>query len=74
MTHQLIAEILFLSKEKTGLKHPIKERMKGNLLLWIHRWSSFEVPHSNKFYIFSNNILMMLFPIVQFCNLMQNCI
>lgn len=37
MTHQLIAEILFLSKEKTGLKHPIKERMKGNLLLLIKR-------------------------------------
>ena len=28
MSHQLITEIRFLSKEKTGLKHPIKERMK----------------------------------------------
>lgn len=43
MTHQLITEILFLSKEKTGLKHPINERMKGNLLLLIRRGSSFEV-------------------------------
>lgn len=40
MTHQLITEILLLSKEKTGLNHPIKERMKGNLLLLIHRGSS----------------------------------
>lgn len=57
MTHQLIAEILFLSKEKTGLKHPIKERMKGNLLLQIHRRSSFEVLHSNKIF----NILTIIF-------------
>lgn len=64
MTHQLIAEILFLSKEKTGLKHPIKERMKGNLLLLIHRGSSFEVLHSYKNIHFNQDILMMLFPIL----------
>lgn len=69
MTHQLIAEILFLSKEKTGLKHPIKERMKGNLLLQIHRRSSFEVLHSNKILHFSHNILMMLFPILYICGI-----
>lgn len=49
MTHQLITEILFLSKEKTGLKYPIKERMKGNPLLLIHSGSSFEVLPFNTF-------------------------
>lgn len=46
--HQLITEILFPSKEKTGFKHHIKGRMKGNLLLLIG--SSFEVLHSNNLY------------------------
>lgn len=54
MSHQLITEILFLSTEKTGLKHPIKGRMKGNLLLLIHRGSSFEVLHSAIFLHFNH--------------------
>lgn len=52
MTHQLITKILLLSKEKTGLKQPIKERMKGNLLLLIHRGSAFEVLHDTYFFTF----------------------
>lgn len=61
VTHQLITEILFLSKEKTGLKHPIKERMKGNLLFLIHIGSSFEVLPSDKFLHFSHAALMIHF-------------
>lgn len=61
MTHQLITEILFLSKEKTGLKHPIKERMKGNLLFLIHIGSSFEVLPSNKIVHFNHAALMIHF-------------
>lgn len=61
MTHQLITEILFLSKEKTGLKHPIKERMKGNLLFLIHIGSSFEVVPSDKFLHFNHAALMIHF-------------
>lgn len=64
MTHQLITKILLLSKEKTGLKHPTKERMKGNLLLLIHGGSSFEVLHSTKFLHFNHATLMTLFPIL----------
>lgn len=60
MTHQLITEILFLSKEKTGLKYPIKERMEGNLLLLIYRGSSFEVLQSNTFLCYNRAPLTML--------------
>lgn len=60
MTHQLITEILFLSKEKTGLKYPIKERMEGNLLLLIHGGSPFEALQSNTFLRFFNRAPLMM--------------
>lgn len=60
MTHQLITEILFLSKEETGLKYPSKERMEGNLLLLIHGGSSFEVLQSNTFLRYNRAPLTML--------------